>query len=269
MPSRGVIYRDQDPSTVPYEINPRSLRDEWYPQNLAISSDPFIIKDIRGTTVYVYPFRYNAVTNILRVYHNPVVQLKENNSQVFNPITNQTQTVLREMDAIYKSLFINYGEVSDLTIGEYGDILVICTNRDETAIQPYIDWKMEKGFNVEKIVVPTNTNVKTTIQNAYNANTDILYVQLVGDWADIKSDMLGGAPMDPQLGCVVGSDQHPDICIGRFSASSAAHVTVQVDKVINYEKILRLVPIGILPLWVLLPIRDLAMTMKLIWRTSM
>ena len=42
--------------------------------------------------------------------------------------------------------------------------------------------------------------------------------------------------MDPQLGCVVGSDQHPDICIGRFSANSAAHVTIQVDKVINYEK---------------------------------
>lgn len=236
LPSRGVIYRDQDPSTVPYAISPRSIRDEWYPQNIATSTDPFIIKDVRGTTVYVYPFRYNAVTNTLRVYHNPVIQLKENNTPAFNPITNQVQTVLREMDAIYKSLFINYGEVSDLTIGEYGDILVICTSRDETAIQPYIDWKMEKGFSVEKIVVPTNTNVKTTIQNAYNANNDILYVQLVGDWADIKSDMLSGAPMDPQLGCVVGSDQHPDICIGRFSANSAAHVTVQVDKVINYEK---------------------------------
>ncbi len=106
----------------------------------------------------------------------------------------------------------------------------------KSAIQPYIDWKMEKGFNVEKIVVATGTNVKTTIQSAYSANNNLLYVQLVGDWADIKSDMLGSAPMDPQLGCVVGSDQHPDICIGRFSANSAAHVTIQVDKVINYEK---------------------------------
>ena len=237
LPSRGVIYRDQDPSTIPYEISPGSLRDEWYPQNLANNTDPFIIKDFRGTTVYVYPFRYNAVQNTLRIYKNVVIQLKENVTMPYNPLLKQPQTILREMNGIYRSVFINYEQaMTDLTIGEYGDILVLCTSRDESAIQPYIDWKMEKGFNVEKIVVATGTNVKTTIQSAYSANNNLLYVQLVGDWADIKSDMLGSAPMDPQLGCVVGSDQHPDICIGRFSANSAAHVTIQVDKVINYEK---------------------------------
>ncbi len=82
-------------------------------------------------------------------------------------------SVLREMDGIYSSLFINYGEAKDdLTIGEYGDILVICTDRDEDAIQPYIDWKMEKGFNVSKEVVATGTNVKTLIQDAYDANNN-------------------------------------------------------------------------------------------------
>jgi hypothetical protein len=135
-------------------------------------------------------------------------------------------------------LFINYEQSKDdLTIGEYGDILVICTDRDETAIQPYIDWKMEKGYNVTLEVVATNTNVKTNVQDAYNANNNLLYVQLVGDWADIKCDLLNGNyPMDPQLGCVVGNDDFPDITIGRFSANSASDVTVQVDKIINYEK---------------------------------
>ena len=238
LPSRGVIYRNQDPSTIPYEISPSSLRDNWYPQNLAISTDPFIIKDMRGTTVYVYPFRYNAVQNVLRIYKHIKIRLIENNTEPYNPLTASSSTVLREMDALYNTLFINYNTAKDLTIGEYGDILVVCTSRDETAIQPYIDWKMEKGFSVEKIVVATGTNVKTTIQNAYNTNNNILYVQLVGDWADIKSDIGTGqsAPMDPQLGCVVGSDFYPDICIGRLSANSAAHVTVQVDKIIQYEK---------------------------------
>jgi len=238
LPSRGVIYRDQDPSTIPYEIIASSLKDNWYPNNLAKNNDPFIIKDLRGTSVYVYPFRYNAAKNILRVYKNVTVQLIEDETNAINPLMNQPSMVLREMDGIYNSLFINYQQSKDdLTIGEYGDIHVICTERDEEAIQPYIDWKMEKGFNVSMEVVETNTNVKTNVQDAYDANNNLLYVQLVGDWPDIKSDLLSGyAPMDPQLGCVVGSDDVADITIGRISAGSASEVTVQVDKIINYEK---------------------------------
>jgi len=237
LPSRGVIYRDQDPSSIPYVISPSSYRDAWYPQDLVTKTSPYIVKDIRGSTVYVYPFRYNAVQNVLRVYKTLTVQLIENETPAINPLEKKTETVLREMDAIYRSLFINYSENKELTIGEYGDILVICTDRDEEALTPYVEWKLEKGFNVSIQSVVTGTNVTSIVQDAYDANNNLLYVQLVGDWADIKSDVLsGGAPMDPQLGCVVGSDEHPDICIGRFSANSADEVTVQVEKVINYEK---------------------------------
>ncbi|MBN1340901.1 MAG: T9SS type A sorting domain-containing protein [Bacteroidales bacterium] len=238
LPSRGVIYRDQDPSAIPYQISPSSLRDEWYPQNISELTDPYILRDVRGTTVYVYPFRYNAVQNILRVYTSVTIELVENDLPSVNPLPAEVFDIEREMQGIYNSVFVNYGEEKDdLTIGQYGDILVVTTARDESAIQPYIDWKLEKGFHVTKQVVATGTNVKSTIQSAYTANNNILYVQLVGDWADIKCDLLSGyAPMDPQLGCVVGSDQQPDICIGRISAGSPADVTVQVNKIIEYEK---------------------------------
>ncbi|MCD4760716.1 hypothetical protein K8R42_02345, partial [bacterium] len=193
LPSRGVIYRDQDPSTIPYIIDPRSIVDNWYPENLATNTEPYIIKDIRGTTVYVYPFQYNAKQKILRVYKNVKVELVENNTTPVNPLNVEATKILREMDAIYNSVFINYNlNRDDLTIAEHGDILIICTSRDETVIDPYIQWKKEKGYNVTKEVVATGTNVKTNIQNAYNANNNLLYVQLVGDWADIKSEMLGG-----------------------------------------------------------------------------
>lgn len=237
LPSKGVIYRDQDPSQIPYEIDPASIQDKWYPAELARATSPFIIKDIRGTTVYTYPFRYNAATNTLRVYSEMTIQLVENNTTPINPLVESNKRILREMDAIYQSLFINYNpSKDDLTIDEYGDILVITTSRDEAAIQPYIDWKMEKGYNVTKEVVATGTNVKSLIQQQYDNNNDLLYVQLVGDWEDVKSDAMGSAPTDPQLGCVAGSDDQPDITIGRFVANSPAHVTTQVNKLINYEK---------------------------------
>ncbi|MCK4981090.1 MAG: agmatine deiminase, partial [Candidatus Delongbacteria bacterium] len=94
------------------------------------------------------------------------------------------------------------------------------------------------GYTVHTEQVATGTNVKTTIQNAYNANSNLLYVQLVGDWTEIKSDLgtSQNAPMDPVLGCVAGSDNYPELIIGRFSASTTEDVTVQVNKTINYEK---------------------------------
>jgi len=240
VPSRGVIYRDQDPATVPYIIEPRSVTDTWYPVALAENTEPFILRDIRGTSVYVYPFQYNAERQILRVYYSMTVRLVENNTISLNPLSKAPTSIVREMDGVYKSVFINYSSSNreDLTIGEYGDIHVVVTSRDETAIQPYIQWKREKGYNVSVEVVPSGTTVNSNVQNAYDNNNNILYVLLVGDWADLQCTTSGsGRPMDPQVGTVVGSDDFADIAVGRFSANSPADVTVQVNKVINYEKL--------------------------------
>jgi len=238
VPSRGVIYRTQDPSDVPYKTDPRSVTDTWYPVNIAENTDPYIIRDIRGTTVYVYPFQYNAARQVLRVYKTVTVVLTENNTVSLNPLLRPTTSIVREMDGIYKSVFINYNATRDnLTIGEFGDIHVIVTARDEEAIQPYVQWKREKGFDVSVEVVPSGTVVNSNVQAAYDANNEILYVLLVGDWADIQCTTSGaGRPMDPQVGTVVGDDDFADIAVGRFSANSPADVTVQVNKVIAYER---------------------------------
>ncbi len=112
VPSRGVIYRDQDPATVPYVIDPRSVTDTWYPVALAENTDPFILRDIRGTSVYVYPFQYNAARQVLRVYKSITVRLVENNTISLNPLSKMnTVTIVREMDGIYRSVFINYSSV--------------------------------------------------------------------------------------------------------------------------------------------------------------
>jgi len=241
LPSRGVIYRNQDPSTIPFIIDPRSVTDNWYPEEIAKKTRPYIIKDVRGTTVKVYPFQYNARQNILRIYEEVKLELIENNTVAINPITDPNDVILREMDGIYQSAFINYGQFRDnLTIGEFGDILVITTDRDSAAIDSFIQWKKEKGFNVSKEIVPVGTNVKNLIRQKYYENNNLLYIQLVGDYYDVKSDLRNVAgeivPVDPVLGCVAGTDSIPDICIGRFSANSSSDVIVQVNKVINYEK---------------------------------
>jgi len=239
LPSRGVIYRHQDPDDVPYAIDAASVVDAWYPGDVATAVEPYILRDVRGTNVYVYPFQYNAQKGRLRVYTNVTVRLVENESAPINALTRVNPKISREMDSIYRAMFVNYGGSSpswSYEIGEMGEILVIYTARDASVIQPYVQWKQEKGFQVHTQQVATGTNVKSLIQNEYNANPNLLYVQLVGDWADIKSDTLGTAPMDPMLGCVAGSDYYPELIIGRFSAETTTHVTTQINKAITYEK---------------------------------
>ena len=238
LPSRGTIYRNQDPSQIPYEIASESIVDEFYPGDIAEATEPFILRDIRGTNVYVYPFQYNAASNILRVYTDVTVKLSEDNTSAINPFPSQTRKILREMDSMYRTIFINY-DVSrfDHEIGDFGSILVIRTARDVDAIAPYIQWKMEKGYTVYEEEVATGTNVTSLVSTQYNANNDILYVQLVGDWADVQGTTNSyGAPTDPNLGCVVGGDVYPDLIVGRFCANNTTHVTTQVNKTITYER---------------------------------
>jgi gingipain R len=238
LPSRGTIYRSQNPDKIPYNVDPESVTDNWYPEKLAYNTEPFIFRDTRGVSVYVHPVQYNSVKGILRIYKNMTVVLREVNKST-NPLIIKPSKVDPSLSDSYRSLYINYNDSKFANqIGQHGEILVIYTSRDASAIQPYITWKQEKGFTVNTIQVSTGTNVKTTIQNAYNSNPDILYVQLVGDWADIKSDLgtSQNLPMDPMLGCVAGSDYFPELIIGRFSAGSTTHVTTQINKSINYEK---------------------------------
>jgi len=238
VPSRGIIYRNQDPSTIPYEIARESIVDEFYPVNVSQTTEPYILRDIRGVNVYVYPFQYNTARNILRVYTNVTVKLTDNNTIPINPITSFTRTIMRDMHHMYSTIFINYDRTRfENELADFGSILVIHTSRDVAAILPYIEWKREKGHTVYVEEVATGTNVTSLVSTQYNAHNDILYAQLVGDWADIQGPTSGGAATDPNLGCVVGGDVYPDLIVGRFSANSANDVIVQVNKSITYEQI--------------------------------
>jgi len=240
VPSKGVIYRNQNPSAIPYQIDATSIVNRFYPGELAIAGEPYIVRDVRGISVRVFPFQYNAATNILRIYNKMKVLLTENEQSATNPLLNENPTPVKEVVGMYQSLFLNYNIPKiELPITQHGEILVIATQRDSETIDTYIQWKKEKGFIVHKEIVASGTNVKMFIQQKYNENNNLLYVQLVGDWEDIQSDLGGGeeqAPTDPAMGCVVGTDDFPDIAIGRFSCKNEQELLIQINKAIDYEK---------------------------------
>ena len=58
-PSKGNLYRDIDPSTVPYTFGKNYDVNAWYPGKTAQLNSPYIVRDFRGEAIWMYPFQYN------------------------------------------------------------------------------------------------------------------------------------------------------------------------------------------------------------------
>lgn len=245
VPSRGTIYRDQDPSEIPYVYSPYSMGDFFFPETPIDSGEPYVFRDVRGLNINIFPFRYNTEKGVLRVCRSISVKISENPGRGRNSISlkRRSARIPAVMEQVYGSLFINRPaagtkrSLGDHNIAENGEMLVIYTERDAEAIKPYLDWKREKGFTVHTAVVEKGTSINELVREEYARNPAILYIQIVGDWDDVQST-LGTQffkPTDPMVGCVVGEDYYPDLIVGRFSANSPEELAVQVQKSIRYE----------------------------------
>ncbi|MDY7109152.1 MAG: C25 family cysteine peptidase, partial [Planctomycetota bacterium] len=79
-----------------------------------------------------------------------------------------------------------------------------------------------------------STSIKNYIQDVYDT-TDLAFVLLVGDIAQVDSPVVGYAASDPTYSKLEGGDDYPDIMVGRFSAESPGDVDTQVQRTIEYE----------------------------------
>ena len=240
-PSKGNLYRNIDPSSVPYFYGEAYSRNEFFPGKLAELNSPFILRDFRGQSVWVYPFQYNPVTKTLRVYDEIVLNVSEDTGPAENIFIRpgEAQSVEPEFNEIYTHLFSNYGSLRYTPVNETGEMLIISYGSFMNAMQPLIDWKTRKGIKVTMVSVTTAggtaTAIKNYIANFYNTNP-LKYVLLVGDVAQVPTLTASGGASDPSYGYLVGNDSYPEIFVGRFSSESLADVNTQVARTINYER---------------------------------
>lgn len=242
-PSKGVLTRDIDPSTVPFEFGPEYQIDQFYPGSLTGMRDPYIIRDVRGQTVMVYPFQYNPVTRVLRVYYDLTVEISKAGDNGVNPLVTGTgkKQISQDFTSVLERHFLNFDVTDYAPLEEYGNLLVICYGSFMDAIRPYVEWKIAEGYHTELINVDSigtlASDIKTFIANYYNAH-GLTHVLLVGDAPQIPTNTgsgLGG-PSDNAYGYIVGNDHYSDVFVGRFSAENVAQVETQVQRTLDYEK---------------------------------
>ena len=242
-PSKGTLSRSIDPQTVPYLKGEVYTQNQFYPETLVSLREPFIMRDVRGQSVDVFPVQYNPITKVLRVYSEITVTVNFTENEGINEFITQkrNKSIDPQFDAMYKGMFINSSVMQSRGYPtlEEGEILVICYDDFMNDMQPYIDWKRTIGRKttmVSKTEAGGNAQaIKTFITGYYNAAENLAYVLLVGDVAQIPFLGSSNAPSDVEYGILQGGN-YLTVLIGRMSCENAAHVQTQVERSIWYER---------------------------------
>ncbi len=238
-PSKGVISRETDPATVPYTFGSCYTDTAGQPETLAAANAPYILRDYRGAMIEMNAFVYFPATQTLRVYTRMTVEVAATGPSSINIIDRSElpSIVDTQFAAIYKNHFINYNNLSRYTpVGEEGSLLIITPDQYVGQASTLAAWKIQKGIGTTIATLSETgssySNIKSFIQNLYNT-TDLAYVLLFGDAEDL-TPMNGDE--DPSYSLLAGSDNYPEIFVGRFSAQNATELNTQVERTITYEK---------------------------------
>jgi hypothetical protein len=238
-PSKGKILRTINPDDVEHVFSDTYDKDNFFPENNSSLDSPYILRDYRGIAVTAYPFTYNPQTEVLRVYTHLVLEVNTVGTDDVNIKTTRSNTQHKAFLGLYANHFINFELTRYETIEEQGRMIVISYGPFMDEIQPFVDWKNQKGikcdlYNVSDFGSNANT-IKAFIQAEYDSDSELTFVQLVGDAAQVPTLYVGG-DSDPAFGFLEGNDVYPELFVGRFSAENSGHVITQVERTIHYER---------------------------------
>jgi len=248
-PDKGHIQRTRNPADVPYVFGKTYKSNAFYPHALVSQREPYIMRDIRGIVIELNPLQYNPVTRTLRVYTDVTLELVNVGPARVNVLEPQIRErkLNRSFHQIYRHHFVNYGSGPRYPgpryapLDENGDLLIICHDAWLTNVGPLVTHKNSIGIPTTAVGVSTipggntSTAIKNYIQSVYDSS-DLAFVLLVGDSAEVATPNASGGASDPTYSKVAGGDDYPDIMVGRFSAQSTGNVDTQVERTIEYEQ---------------------------------
>ena len=117
-------------------------------------------------------------------------------------------------------------------------MLIFTTPKYAKVMEEYIDWKIERGLDVEVDIQSAQNGAETIrqkIQDKYDRG-GLAYIVLVGDIDDVPSITLAGYPSDPSYTLLEGDDLIGDALISRISVNTPAELENQLNKIVKYEK---------------------------------
>ncbi|MFM2207400.1 MAG: Gingipain precursor [Bacteroidota bacterium] len=237
-PSRGNLYRTQDPSTVPYLYSEAYDRPDSRENDFAELRTPFVLRDFTGQTVTFRPFRYDPLEGRLSVCFAATVRIrpaaKNTGSEIRLPAS-----VDETFSHIYSRRFINYDHLNYAPLSEEGNMLIVADSAFMSLLRPFAAWKNRTGLRTEMVSIDavgrSSAALKSFVESYYQSN-GLTFLLLVGDHAQIPAFNSTSGPSDPSYGYLSGNDSYAEVIVGRFSANDSAELMTQIERTLRYEQ---------------------------------
>ena len=250
-PSQPSISKGENAEDVPFYFNEEYYANNNFYTHKLISTE--YLGKMRGqqlARISIAPFQYNPVTNELKVITKMEVKVVFKNTNVSAHLANKKRYYSPEFEHLFKSC-LNYIPIQEKdVITTYPVKYVIVSDPAfQTALQPLVQWKTKKGFMVvegytnDPLVGNSTASIhaylKDMYDNATTADPAPTYLLIVGDDGQVPS-FNNGSHLSDMYFCEFdgGGDFYPEMYYGRFSATIAEDVEVQVNKTLTHEKYL-------------------------------
>lgn len=248
-PVQPSYSKSADPSEIQFQFDEEAYSADVFTKDPLASVE--ILGIMRGTRIgnlTISPFSYNPVENVLKVYNNLEVELVFTNADIALTKEMKDNSYSPMFDAVYSELLNYEVPASKDAITEYPiKYVIVADPMFETQLQPFIQWKTRKGFNVieaytnDAAVGSTTTSIQNYLEGLYNAGTPSdpapTFVLLVGDVAQVPTFNGVTSSHKTDLYYVeYTGDYFPEVYIGRFSAQTTNQLQPQIDKTLMYEQ---------------------------------
>ncbi|MDD4224649.1 MAG: C25 family cysteine peptidase [Candidatus Cloacimonetes bacterium] len=245
-PRQESVSKSADPTKIPFEVNRGFYNRDAWTDNAQISVTE--LGHIRGHRLFALdfvPVRYNPARGEIEVIYSAEVSVQFINPDHIATDALRARTYSPIFEGPLRSLLLN-PEPTRETLNRYPmSYLIITPANFVNALQPFVNWKKQEGFNV---ILATTTEtgssanaIRTYVQNIWNAatteNPAPSYLLIVGDTAQVpaNSGSTGSHVTDLNYVRLQGTDYMPEMYFGRFSATTEAEVTNQVNKTLMHE----------------------------------
>ncbi|MBM4399597.1 MAG: gingipain R, partial [Candidatus Cloacimonetes bacterium] len=233
--NNDVIRNDKDSSNL-------------YPLNQIAVSEPGQLRDFRVVSLNVYPFQYDTKSGDISVIKTATITLRyrQSDGSYINEFTGQYS---QSFGNIYSGLLLNYENVRDeATAIVQPKLLIIYPYTTDstflTSLNNFVRWKRQKGYVVSMASTDASeagnstTAIKSYIQNLYNnISTRPDVIQLIGDaTGTFATPSYSSDYGDYPYMLLAGSDNLPDVQLGRISISSTNDLINYMARVYQYER---------------------------------